>query len=71
MFDLAIGEPGVRPDAAMGYAACEAATSDPVAQGTVGGDNLGDGPCAVGDTTFPMRNLAASWEAPQRRQRRG
>ena len=36
VFDLAIGEPGIRPDAAMGYAACEAATSDPVVQGTVG-----------------------------------
>ena len=36
VFDLAIGELGIRPDAAMGYAACEAATSDPVPQGTVG-----------------------------------
>jgi L-aminopeptidase/D-esterase-like protein len=36
LFDLAIGQPGIRPDAAMGYAACEAATSEPVLQGTVG-----------------------------------
>ncbi len=36
VFDLALGLPGVRPDAAMGYAACEAATADPVPQGTVG-----------------------------------
>lgn len=36
LFDLGIGEPGIRPDAAMGYAACDAATSDPVAQGSVG-----------------------------------
>lgn len=36
VFDLAMGEPGIRPDSAMGYAACEAATSDPVPQGTVG-----------------------------------
>lgn len=34
--DLGIGEPGIRPDAAMGAAACDAATSDPVAEGCVG-----------------------------------
>lgn len=44
LFDLAVGESSVRPDAAMGYAACEAATSEPVAQGTVG---AGTG-CRVG-----------------------
>lgn len=36
LMDLGIGLSNVRPDAAMGYAACEAATTDPVAQGTVG-----------------------------------
>jgi L-aminopeptidase/D-esterase-like protein len=36
LMDLGVGQPGIRPDAAMGYAACEAATNDPVAQGTVG-----------------------------------
>lgn len=36
LMDLPVGEPGIRPDEAMGYAACEAATSDPVAQGCVG-----------------------------------
>ena len=36
LMDLPIGRPDVRPDAAMGYAACQAATTDPVAQGTVG-----------------------------------
>ncbi len=36
LFDLGIGQPGIRPDAAMGYAACQSATSDPVLQGTVG-----------------------------------
>ncbi|MDE2747774.1 MAG: P1 family peptidase [Chloroflexota bacterium] len=36
LFDLTIGEPGVRPDAAAGYQACEAATSDPVPMGSVG-----------------------------------
>jgi L-aminopeptidase/D-esterase-like protein len=42
LFDLGIGKPGIRPDAAMGYAACEAATSEPVAQGSVG---AGTGAC--------------------------
>ncbi len=42
LFDLGIGEPGIRPDAAMGYAACEAATDAPVEQGTVG---AGTGAC--------------------------
>lgn len=36
LMDLGIGVGNVRPDAQMGYAACEAATSDPVAQGCVG-----------------------------------
>jgi L-aminopeptidase/D-esterase-like protein len=44
LFDLTIGSPSVRPDAAMGYAACEAATDAPVAQGSVG---AGTG-CRVG-----------------------
>ena len=44
LFDLMIGDPAVRPDAAMGYAACEAANADPVAQGSVG---AGTG-CTVG-----------------------
>jgi L-aminopeptidase/D-esterase-like protein len=36
VFDLAMGEPGIRPDAAMGYSAAAAASSDPIQQGTVG-----------------------------------
>ncbi|MBZ0281161.1 MAG: P1 family peptidase [Anaerolineae bacterium] len=36
LMDLGIGLSTVRPDAAMGYTACEAATADPVVQGTVG-----------------------------------
>jgi L-aminopeptidase/D-esterase-like protein len=36
LFDLAIGNAAVRPDANAGYAACAAATSHPVAQGSVG-----------------------------------
>lgn len=36
LFDLPIGRHDVRPDAEAGYAACEAATTDPVAEGNVG-----------------------------------
>ncbi|MCC6615008.1 MAG: P1 family peptidase [Anaerolineae bacterium] len=36
LFDLAIGDGAVRPNATMGYAACESATDAPVAQGSVG-----------------------------------
>lgn len=36
LFDLAIGRSDVRPDAAMGYAACESATAEAVEQGSVG-----------------------------------
>ncbi len=36
LFDLALGTPGIYPDAAMGYAACEAATDAAVLQGTLG-----------------------------------
>lgn len=36
LMDLPVGQPGIRPDAAMGYAACEAASDAPVEQGCVG-----------------------------------
>ncbi|MDW8327318.1 MAG: P1 family peptidase [Anaerolineales bacterium] len=36
IFDLSIGDPKVRPDAAAGYAACKCANDAPVAQGNVG-----------------------------------
>lgn len=36
LFDLPVARADVRPDAAAGYAACEAATDAPVAQGNVG-----------------------------------
>jgi len=36
LFDLNIGRSDVRPDAAAGYAACQAATTGTVAQGSVG-----------------------------------
>jgi L-aminopeptidase/D-esterase-like protein len=36
IFDLWHGDPSIRPDAQAGYAACEAATAQPAAQGSVG-----------------------------------
>jgi L-aminopeptidase/D-esterase-like protein len=36
LFDLPVGRPDVRPDAAAGEAACAAASAGPVAQGSVG-----------------------------------
>jgi L-aminopeptidase/D-esterase-like protein len=36
IFDLDVGDPKIRPDAAMGYAACGAASAEPVAEGCVG-----------------------------------
>lgn len=44
LFDLDVGRADVRPDAAMGYAACQAAGDGPVAEGRVG---VGTG-CTVG-----------------------
>ncbi len=44
LFDLDVGRADVRPDAAMGYAACQAAGDGPVAEGAVG---AGTG-CTVG-----------------------
>lgn len=44
LFDLWIGDASIRPDAASGYAACDAATDAPVLQGNVG---AGTG-CSVG-----------------------
>jgi L-aminopeptidase/D-esterase-like protein len=36
LFDLDVGDPSVRPDADMGYAACRAASTDSLPQGNVG-----------------------------------
>jgi L-aminopeptidase/D-esterase-like protein len=36
LFDLGVGEAKVRPDAAMGYRACELATDEPPAEGNAG-----------------------------------
>jgi L-aminopeptidase/D-esterase-like protein len=45
LFDLTIGDAHIRPDAAMGYAACVAAVSGPVIQGNAG---AGMGACVGG-----------------------
>jgi len=36
LFDLWVGDASIRPDAASGYAACDAASASPVAEGNVG-----------------------------------
>ena len=36
LFDLTSGQSGIRPDAAAGYEACDAASAEPVAMGSVG-----------------------------------
>jgi L-aminopeptidase/D-esterase-like protein len=36
LFDLGLGRADIRPDAAMGYAACQRASAEPPAQGNVG-----------------------------------
>lgn len=36
LFDLGVGDPAIRPDAACGYKAAATASSDPVAEGSVG-----------------------------------
>ncbi len=50
LFDLPIGSPSIRPDAAAGYAACAAATTDPVLEGNVG--------AGTGATVGKARGLA-------------
>jgi L-aminopeptidase/D-esterase-like protein len=52
LFDLGVGKANVRPDAVMGYLACQNASSDPPAEGNVGagtgatvGKILGPGQC--------------------------
>lgn len=53
LFDLDLGDPGARPDAAMGYAACENASKQPVLGGNVG---AGTG-ASVGKILGPKRAM--------------
>ena len=62
IFDLLVGEASVRPDGASGYAACEAATSGAVLEGSVGagtgatvGKLLGEGATKGGLGTTSTR----------------
>jgi L-aminopeptidase/D-esterase-like protein len=60
IFDLGIGDPRARPDAAMGYAACVNATTGPVEEGSVG---VGTG-ATVGKVLGPdraMKGGVGSW----------
>lgn len=54
LFDLAVGDPRARPDAAAGYAACEGATDGPVQQGCVG--------AGTGATFAKLPDPAAGWK---------
>ena len=36
LFDLGVGDPAIRPDAAAGYQSCQAASADPPPEGSVG-----------------------------------
>lgn len=55
LFDLGIGRPDVRPDAAMGYQACLAASAEPPAEG-----NVGAGTGATVGKVFGMRQAMKS-----------
>ncbi|MBI3998750.1 MAG: P1 family peptidase [Armatimonadetes bacterium] len=60
IYDLGIGDAHARPNAAMGYAACLAATTDPVEEGSVG---VGTG-ATVGKVLGPERAMkggVGSW----------
>jgi len=64
LFDLAVGRPDVYPDAEMGYAACLAATDEPVVEGRIGvgtgctaGKALGSGqasPAGLGSAALEL-----------------
>jgi L-aminopeptidase/D-esterase-like protein len=55
LFDLGVGRGDTRPDAAMGYAACQQATSDPPAQGNAG--------AGMGATVGKLFGLAGAMKA--------
>jgi L-aminopeptidase/D-esterase-like protein len=53
LFDLDLGDPQARPDAEMGYRACQSASRDPLAEGNVG---AGTG-ASVGKILGPKRAM--------------
>jgi L-aminopeptidase/D-esterase-like protein len=62
LYDLHIGRADRRPDAAMGYAACQAASADPVVQGSVG---AGTGAMIGGGMGVPMATKGGIGSAAQ------
>ncbi|MEW6301117.1 MAG: P1 family peptidase [Thermodesulfobacteriota bacterium] len=67
IFDLEIGDPKVRPDKSMGYAACVAASADPPAEGNAG---AGIG-ATVGKTWGPahaMKGGVGTWAVRLKRR---
>ena len=52
LFDLALGDASVRPDASAGYAACQTATDGPIDEGSVG--------AGTGATVGKLRGLAGA-----------
>ena len=54
LFDLAVGDPKARPDAAAGYAACEAANDGDVPEGSVG--------AGTGATVAKIPQPALGWK---------
>jgi L-aminopeptidase/D-esterase-like protein len=54
VFDLAVGDPNARPDAASGYAACGAATGGDVEEGSVG--------AGTGTTVAKHPDPSAGWK---------
>ncbi|NLG80672.1 MAG: P1 family peptidase [Firmicutes bacterium] len=67
IFDLDIGDPKVRPDKGMGYAACVAASADPPAEGNAG---AGIG-ATVGKTWGPahaMKGGVGTWAVRLKRR---
>jgi L-aminopeptidase/D-esterase-like protein len=54
LFDLAVGDPGARPDAESGIAACDAAAADAVQEGSVG--------AGTGATVAKAPDPTAGWK---------
>ena len=63
LIDLSIGRADVRPDDAAGYAACEAASADPTAEGSVGAGTGGTVAKALGLERALKGGLGSACEA--------
>jgi L-aminopeptidase/D-esterase-like protein len=60
IFDLLVGRSDIRPDAAMGYAACAAADASPPLEGSVGAGS-GASVGKIGGAMTAMRGGVGSW----------